>query len=92
MIRRGCGFLYRPKPVSAPIHLMLLGTQWAKRYRHAPERQCRSGFSAVIAVLPTGAAVDAEKPSNLLLQAGQLEAPFADRARALLAQAGGVSR
>ncbi|MCO5192132.1 MAG: lysophospholipase [Anaerolineae bacterium] len=51
-----------------------------------PER-----FSAVIAVSPTGAAVDAEKPPNLLLQAGQLEAPFADRARVLLAQAGGVS-
>lgn len=51
-----------------------------------PER-----FSAVIAVSPTGADVDTQNPPNFLLQAGQLEAPFAERARALLAQAGGVN-
>jgi dienelactone hydrolase len=46
---------------------------------------------AVVAVSPTDAPVDASAPRNLLLLAGELEAPFAANAERLLAQAGGAS-
>lgn len=44
---------------------------------------------AVVAISPGNVAVDETRPPNLLLQAGELEAPFADRARALFEQAEG---
>lgn len=47
-------------------------------------------FRAVVAVSPTGAAVTADRPPNLLLQAGALEAGFVDNARGLLDAAGGL--
>ncbi|MGD8759669.1 MAG: alpha/beta fold hydrolase [Anaerolineales bacterium] len=51
-----------------------------------PER-----YAAVIAVSPTGGDVDANKPPNLLLQAGELEGRFVANAEQLLASAGGES-
>lgn len=46
-------------------------------------------YRAVVAVSPTGAEVSPDLPANLLLQAGEWEANFADNARDLLARAGG---
>lgn len=57
--------------------VMRAGIEQAERYR------------ATVAVSPTGADVTAERPRNLLLQAGSLEPQFADNARELLAAAGG---
>jgi pimeloyl-ACP methyl ester carboxylesterase len=45
-------------------------------------------YRAVVAVSPTGAEVSPERPSNLLLQAGEWETRFVDNARDLLARAG----
>jgi pimeloyl-ACP methyl ester carboxylesterase len=49
-----------------------------------PER-----YAATIAVSPASADVTPDAPSNLLLQAGSLEAGFVGNARMLLAEAGG---
>lgn len=49
-----------------------------------PER-----FSAVIAVSPTDAYVNINRPPNLLLQAGSLEGRFVENAQELLVEAGG---
>lgn len=48
-------------------------------------------YSAVVAISPTGADVSPERPPNLLLQAGSLEAPFVANAEDLLVRAGGTA-
>ena len=48
-------------------------------------------YRAVVAISPTGADVTPDRPPNLLLQAGQREARFAENAQQLLAEAGGSS-
>ena len=74
-----------PARIGALGHSMGSGAVMRAGIR-APDR-----FAAVVAVSPTDAEVDAELPRNLLLLAGELEAPFAANAERLLARAGGPS-
>jgi dienelactone hydrolase len=48
-------------------------------------------YAAVIAVSPTGADVNPNRPPNLMLQAGEWEGRFVENAEGLLADAGGAS-
>lgn len=72
-------------------HIALLGhSMGSGAVMSAGIRQAER-YQATVAVSPTDAQVTADRPRNLLLQAGTLEPPFLANAQRLLARAGGAN-
>lgn len=72
-------------------HIALLGhSMGSGAVMSAGIRQAER-YQATVAISPTDAQVTADRPRNLLLQAGTLEPPFLANAQRLLARAGGAN-
>lgn len=81
--------LLAAQPEADPTRVALLGHSMGSGAVMTAGITHPDRYAAVIAISPTGADVSADRPPNLLLQAGAWEAPFVANARRLLTQAGG---
>ncbi|WP_299414963.1 alpha/beta fold hydrolase [Acaryochloris sp. IP29b_bin.148] len=80
------------QPEVDPDRLAILGHSMGSSAVMTASIEQRDRFAATIAVSPTRAEVTADKPANLLLQAGSGEGQFVDSARKLLQTAGGENQ
>ena len=79
------------QPEIDPVRLALLGHSMGSGAVMSAAIDASQLYQATVAVSPTGAAVTADRPRNLLLMAGSLEPQFLGNARDLLAAAGGAN-
>lgn len=80
------------QPEVDPERLAILGHSMGSSAVMTASIEQRDRFNATIAVSPTRAAVTAERPANLQLQAGSGEGQFVESARKLLQTAGGENQ
>lgn len=79
------------QPEIDPARIALLGHSMGSGAVMTAAIDSPEQYRATVAVSPTGAAVTADAPRNLLLMAGSLEPQFLGNGRSLLAEAGGAS-